>query len=58
MKFEIRKAKGKQSYYFVLLAKNGEVVVTSETYKSKQSCKDGIKAVKYYTLFSKTIDLT
>ena len=30
----------------MLLASNGRVVVTSETYESKQSCLKGIEAVK------------
>ena len=57
MKFEILKAKNKQ-FYFVLKARNGEIVATSETYKSKQSCIDTIKLITWGTLFSKTIDLS
>lgn len=57
MKFEILKAKGKQ-FYFVFKATNGEVLLTSETYKSKQACKDGIKLIKRNSIFAKTIDLT
>ena len=57
MKFEILKAKNKQ-FYFVLKAKNGEIVATSETYKSKQACIDTIKLITYKSFFAKTIDLT
>ena len=57
MKFEILKSKNKQ-FYFVLKAKNGEVVSTSETYKSKQACKKTIRLIKYGSFLSKTIDLT
>lgn len=57
MKFEILKAKNKQ-FYFVLKSKNGEIVATSETYKSKQACIDTIKLITWGTFFSKTIDLT
>ncbi len=57
MKFEILKSRNKQ-FYFVLKATNGEVILTSETYKSKQACKDGIKLIKRNSLFAKTIDLT
>ena len=32
--------------HFVLLASNGRVVVTSETYESRQACLKGIEAVK------------
>lgn len=33
-------------YYFVLQAKNGKIVCTSEMYESKQACKNGINSVK------------
>ncbi len=56
-KFEILRAKNKQ-FYFVLKSTNGEVLCTSETYKSKQSCKKAIRAIKIHSLISKTIDLT
>lgn len=56
-KFEILKTKNKQ-FYFVFKSTNGEVLLTSETYKSKQSCKKAIKAIKINSLFSKTIDLS
>jgi uncharacterized protein YegP (UPF0339 family) len=55
--FEILKSKNKQ-WYFVLKAENGEVVLTSETYKSKQACIDTIKLIRWNSLFAKTIDLT
>lgn len=42
--FEIRKSADKQ-FYFVLIARNGEVIGTSEMYKAKQSCKRGIDSV-------------
>ncbi len=32
--------------HFVLKADNGEVVATSQVYKSKDSCKKGIESVK------------
>lgn len=57
MKFEILKAKNRQ-FYFVLKSTNGEVILTSETYKSKQACKDTIKLIKRGSFFAKTIDLT
>jgi len=55
-KFEIKLSTNHQ-YFFVLKASNGEKIATSETYKTKASCKKGISAVKK-CLFSKTIDLT
>lgn len=32
--------------HFVLKADNGEVITTSQHYKSKDSCKKGIESVK------------
>ena len=55
--FEILKARNRQ-WRFVLKAENGEIILTSETYKSKQACKDTIKLIKRNALFAKTIDLT
>lgn len=56
MKFEIKFSKTKR-FYFVLKAKNGEIVATSELYTSKQNCKKGIAAVKR-SFFACTKDLT
>lgn len=56
MKYEIRQSKD-HKFYFVLKAKNGLVVATSETYDTKQACKKGISAVKR-TWFAKVVDLT
>jgi uncharacterized protein YegP (UPF0339 family) len=44
-KFVIKRGRGGKTH-FVLLASNGRVVVTSETYESKESCLKGIAAVK------------
>ena len=44
-KFVIRQGRGGKTH-FVLLASNGRVVATSETYESKESCLKGIDAVK------------
>ena len=56
MKYQIKKAVNNK-FYFVLKAKNGETVATSEMYESKQACKKGIWAVKK-SLFAPTVDLT
>lgn len=32
--------------HFVLKADNGEVIATSQVYKSKESCKKGIESVR------------
>jgi uncharacterized protein len=44
-KFVIKRGRGGKTH-FVLLASNGRVVTTSETYESKESCLKGIAAVK------------
>lgn len=44
-KFVINKAKNGQ-FYFNLVAANGEIILTSEMYKSKSSCTNGIESVK------------
>ena len=44
-KFVIKRGRGGKTH-FVLLASNGRVVATSETYESKESCIKGIEAVK------------
>ena len=44
-KFVIMRGRGGKTH-FVLLASNGRVVATSETYESKESCLKGIDAVK------------
>ena len=44
-KYEIKRAKNGE-YYFNLKAGNGEIILTSETYKAKAGAKNGIKSVK------------
>lgn len=44
-KFEMYEDKAGE-YRFRLKAKNGEVIATSEGYKSKASCENGIESVK------------
>ncbi len=44
-KFVIKRGSSGQ-YHFNLVSTNGQVVATSETYDSKESCKEGIAAVK------------
>lgn len=55
-KFEIYFDK-KKEYRFRLIASNGENILASEGYKSKSSCKNGIKSVKTNSK-SETVDLT
>jgi len=44
-KFEVKVAKNGQ-FYFNLKAGNGEIILTSEMYKAKASCLNGIESVK------------
>ena len=37
MKIIIKRGKGKQPFYFVIVAGNGKIIATSEMYKQKQS---------------------
>ena len=43
--FEIKKSSNGQ-YYWRFKSGNGEVVATSETYITKQSCQKGIDSIK------------
>jgi uncharacterized protein YegP (UPF0339 family) len=45
MKYQIKKSKDNQ-FFFVLIARNGEIVATSETYQTQQGALKGIRAVK------------
>lgn len=45
-KFEIFKSSRKSQYYFRLKAGNGEIILGSEGYVSKQGCQNGIQSVK------------
>ena len=44
MEFQIRKSKDKQ-YYSVLVADNGQDLLTSETYTTKAMCKKTIRLI-------------
>jgi hypothetical protein len=54
--FEIRNAK--EQFYFNLRAPNGETIATSEMYKTKQACKDGIESVKLNAPRARIVDFT
>ncbi|MEM9468880.1 MAG: YegP family protein [Pseudomonadota bacterium] len=43
--FQLKKSKSDQ-YYFVLTAKNGQVIAQSEMYNSKDAAENGIESVK------------
>jgi len=44
--------------YFVLKARNGEVIGRSETYSSKSAMENGIDSVKRHAPEAKIVDLT
>lgn len=56
MKFEINKSINNK-FYFILKARNGEKLLTSEMYDTKQACRKGISVVKR-SWFASVIDLT
>ena len=43
--FQVSTGKDNQ-FYFNLTAKNGQVIISSQGYKSKDGCKNGIASVK------------
>jgi uncharacterized protein YegP (UPF0339 family) len=56
-KFEIFNDK-KKKFCFRLIAPNGEIICQSESYESKQACKDTIDVLPGYALKAKIVDLT
>jgi uncharacterized protein YegP (UPF0339 family) len=57
-KFEIKKSSNDKFYFNLKSKGTGEVIATSEMYNSKQSCKDGIDAVKRDAPSAEVIDLS
>lgn len=57
MKFEIRRASGSQ-FYWRIVASNGQVLATSETYVSKSGCENAIGTAKSGASTAPTYDLT
>jgi uncharacterized protein YegP (UPF0339 family) len=43
--FEITQSEKDQKYYFVLKARNGQVILRSQGYANKAGCKNGIESV-------------
>lgn len=46
-KFEVFRSTVNTQFYFRLRSRNGEPILSSEGYYSKQSCYNGIASVKY-----------
>lgn len=44
--FEIYQSNKSGEFYFRLKAKNGDIILGSEGYKTKSSCKNGIESVR------------
>ncbi|MCR9171090.1 MAG: YegP family protein [bacterium] len=51
-KYIIQKSRNGQ-FYFVLTARNGQVILTSEMYTTKQNCLNGIASVKKHSPYDK-----
>lgn len=47
-KFQIFKSTLNNQYYFRLKAGNGEIILASEGYTTKQNCQNGIASVKVH----------
>ena len=59
MKFQIRRSSNSsQPYYWRIVANNGQVLATSETYVSKDSAKSAINSVKTGASGATVEDLT
>jgi hypothetical protein len=56
-KFTIKESSNNQ-FYWLLKADNNEIIATSETYTTKQACKDSIEAVKRIVPSADIIDET
>jgi uncharacterized protein YegP (UPF0339 family) len=54
--YEMRESKKKEPY-FVLLAKNGEIIGKSEMYNSKKGCRNGIASCMKFGPEAKVVDL-
>ncbi len=55
-KFQIFKSSVNAEYYYRLKAKNVEIVLSGEGYKTKQSCQAGIASVKQNSPYDSRYD--
>ena len=46
MKYEIFQSENNKKYYFRLKAKNGQIILSSQGYASKDSAKKGVESVR------------
>ncbi len=52
-KFQIFKSTANFQYYFRLKAGNGEIILASEGYTTKQNCQNGITSVKVHSPYDR-----
>lgn len=58
MKYEIRRSSSAaQPYYWRIVASNGQVLATSETYVHKESAKSAIASVQLHAGGASVVDL-
>ena len=55
MQFEIRRASGGQ-YYWRIVASNGQVLATSETYYNKADAQTAVQSVRSYAASAQVHD--
>lgn len=55
-KYQLYKSESDSQYYFRLTAENGEIILQSEGYKSKQNAWLGIASVKANAFFDKRFE--
>lgn len=58
MEFQILNAQGNQRYYWRIVASNGQVLATSETYYNKSDAQSAAQSVKTYAASAPIIDKT
>ena len=56
MKFEVFQSDKSGDYYFRLKAKNGQIILSSQGYKSKAGCLNGVDSVKRNCMDDKCFD--
>lgn len=53
--FQVKKGKDDE-YYFSLTAKNGQIILASQGYKTKDNCENGIMSVKKNSLYDERFE--
>ena len=55
-KFQMFRSNSNSEYYYRLKARNGEIILYGEGYKSKQGCLNGIDSVKRHAPYDHRYD--